>query len=225
MEETNKPISFEDSISLIYELLEKHRHKWQLKAVPYMDFDDVKQIIIFHIYKKWGQFNQSQPLSPWINRIISNQMTNLSRNVYGSMSRPCLKCAANEGGDLCNIYSIQCSKCPVYAKWEKSKKHAFDVNLPLPLANHEKEVFELVHEEINIDKGIQNFHIKMKKTLKPLEYRIYELLYIRHLSDNEVIKIVFNTNGKEKSGYSSLLKMKKIIFITAQKIKNDIDFV
>lgn len=86
-----------------------------------MDFNDVSQILRIHINNKWPLYDQKQPLAPWVNRIISNQIKNLIRNNYGNYSRPCLKCSAAEGEDLCKIYGKQCGACPLYKKWEKRK--------------------------------------------------------------------------------------------------------
>ena len=113
---------FEESIDDINREIAKRRNKWNLTVLAWMDFEDVSQILRIHIYKKWHLYDAEKPLGPWINRIISNQIKNLIRNNYGNYARPCLRCAAAEGGELCSIYSKQCSDCPLYSNWEKSKK-------------------------------------------------------------------------------------------------------
>ena len=65
---------FEDKLKEIEAALERKRSKWDLDAVAYIDYDDIKQIIMAHIYKKWHQWDQSRSLKPWINKIITNQM-------------------------------------------------------------------------------------------------------------------------------------------------------
>ena len=94
---------FEDHLDLIDEEIRKRRGKWNLKSLAWMDFDDVSQIIKFHIFKKWHLYDPAKPLGPWLNKIISNQIKNLIRNNYGNYSRPCLRCAAAEGENLCII--------------------------------------------------------------------------------------------------------------------------
>ena len=111
-EDENK---FEDYIDVIDEEIKKRRSKWKLTSITWMDFDDISQILRIHIYKKWHLYDPVKPLAPWLNRIITNQIKNLIRNNYGNYARPCLKCAASEGGDLCVIYEKQCSDCPLYA--------------------------------------------------------------------------------------------------------------
>ena len=76
----SKKISFEDSIDLIDEELTKRKGKWSLTTISWMDYEDVKQIIRVHIYKKWHLYDPKKPLAPWLNRIISNQIKNIIRN-------------------------------------------------------------------------------------------------------------------------------------------------
>lgn len=108
---------FEDVIDKINLEISKRRGKWNLTILAWMDFDDVSQIIRIHIWKKWKMYDPEKPLAPWLNRIISNQIKNLIRNNYGNFSRPCLRCAAAEGEDLCAIYKKQCSACPLFSNW------------------------------------------------------------------------------------------------------------
>ena len=118
----NENPKFDDFIEEINAEIAKRKSKWNLTAISWMDFDDVSQILRIHIYKKWHLYDVKKPLAPWLNRIISNQIKNLIRNNYGNYSRPCLKCDAAEGEDFCKIYEKQCSSCPLYANWEKTKK-------------------------------------------------------------------------------------------------------
>ena len=41
---------FEDCLGEIDEEISKKRGKWNLKALPWIDYDDVSQIIRFHIF-------------------------------------------------------------------------------------------------------------------------------------------------------------------------------
>ena len=109
---------FEANFPIINQEIAKRKVRWNLKIIPWMDFEDVSQIVRFHIYKKIHLYDRKKPILPWVNRIISNQIKNLIRDYYGNFSRPCLKCAASEGGDNCSIYVKQCGDCPLYRKWE-----------------------------------------------------------------------------------------------------------
>ena len=117
-------VKFEDYIDIISEEIKKRKGKWTLTSIAWMDFEDISQILRIHIFKKWHLYDHSKPLAPWLNRIISNQIKNLIRNNYGNYARPCLRCAAAEGSDLCAIYGKHDSSCPLYYNWTKSKQTA-----------------------------------------------------------------------------------------------------
>ena len=72
-----KKIRYEDKVDVIDGELKKRKHKWHLNAVAWFGFEDVEQIIRFHIFKKWDQWDQKRPLEPWVNKIISNQLKNI----------------------------------------------------------------------------------------------------------------------------------------------------
>lgn len=220
--------SFESRFSEINQEINKRKHKWNLTSLAWMDFNDVCQILRIHIYKKWKMYDQNQPLAPWINRIVSNQIKNLIRNNYGNYSRPCLKCAAAENEDGCSIYINQCSKCPLYAKWEKSKKSAYDIKLAVTLENHTQEVHSIVEDSIDIDKAAKNIHARMQKILKPIEWRFYDLYYIQCKSEEESAALMgYKTTEKNrKIGYKQVKNLKKAIMIKVKKhlYNGDIDF-
>ena len=154
MAKSKKP-KFEECITLIDAEIIKRRGKWNLTALGWMDFDDVSQILRIHIYKKWNLYDPAKPLAPWLNRIISNQLKNLIRNNYGNFARPCLKCAAAEGDNLCKIYEKQDNSCPLYSHWEKTKKIAHDIKIPVSLENHTQEVANLPADKVDIEKAIK----------------------------------------------------------------------
>lgn len=231
IQEENKP-SFEESLPIIQTELNKRRHKWHLKAIMWMDWDDVYQIIIFHIFKKWEQYKPSEgPLVRWVNRIISNQFINILRNVYMSSARPCITqggCYYNLGDDSCGYTTNkkQCSECKVYAIWEQSsKKQANNLKLSLPMENHLTEIFNLPSQEFDYEKAESCLHKEMKKILRPHEWRVYELMIIMHLSDSEIAKkLNFKSSERfRRPGYGTLTKMRKLFIEKARKIKEEHD--
>ena len=146
----SKKKHFEEMYETIDKVIKKRRNKWKLKAITWFDFEDIEQIIKLHIYKKWHLWDQSRPIEPWINRIVTNQIKNIIRNNYTSFARPCLSCPFNQNidGDIGNEFSCgftasrtQCSECPLYAKWEKVKKSAYDVKMTVSLENHKNYHF------------------------------------------------------------------------------------
>jgi DNA-directed RNA polymerase specialized sigma24 family protein len=224
---SSSKVTFENKISEINQEINKRRHKWNLTTLAWMDFSDVSQILRIHIYKKWNLYDPNKPLAPWVNRIVSNQIKNLIRNNYGNYSRPCLRCAAAEQEDGCTIYASQCSKCPLYAKWEKSKKSAHDIKLPVALENHTQEVHNIIEDEIDIEKTAKNIHAKMQQVLKPIEWKFYELYYIKHKSEEESAKLMgYKTTEKNrKIGYKQVKNLKKSIMTKVKKYlyNGDID--
>ena len=221
--------TFEESIDIIDQEINKRKNKWTLAAVAWLDYEDVSQILRIHIFKKWHLYDPQKPLAPWLNRIITRQILNLLRNIYTNFCRPCLRCAAAEGEDGCRIYSKQCDACPLYANWEKSKKAAHNVKLPVSLESHSQEVFSLSSESLNIERTAQNLHEKMKTVLKAFEWQAYRLLFIEHKSEDETAKILgFKTSEiGRKPGYKHIKNIKKTIIAKATEIlnKGDIDMV
>ena len=213
-----KKIRYEDRVSVIDQELQKRRHKWHLNAVAWFDFEDVEQIIRFHIFKKWDQWDQKRPLEPWVNRIISNQLKNILRNNYSNFARPCLNCPFSQSnqqesanGNLCAFTpsGTQCSECKLYAKWEKGKKHAYDIKLPLALENHHQEVFSIASTEFDLSNSITKLHVEMKFVLTE---KVYEDLFVKNLSEDEVAKkLGYTTNEKNrKAGYKQIKNLKKM---------------
>lgn len=217
---------FEDKITIIDTEIAKRRGRWKLKAIPSIDYDDVRQILRIHIWKKWEQWQQDRPLEPWLNKIITNQITNLIRNLYGNVARPCISCAANQGSaadngpGLCAIYGRQCSDCPLYAYWEKHKKAAYDTKLPLPLESHTQEVYNMPESNIDIMRQIQILHIKMKENLSVVQYKVYYYLYIEGKDEEQTAQLMgYRTSEKNRDiGYKTISNIKKMIIQKAKKI-------
>lgn len=216
----NRKLKYEDCATTIDNVINKRRHKWHLTAVQWLDYDDVSQILRLHIYKKFHMWDQSKPLEPWINIIIGHQISNLLRNIYGNYSRPCLRCSANEGGNFCSLYSLQCEKCPLYAKWIKTKKQAYDSKLPLPLEHHLQEVFDKPEEFFDIQRSAETVHAKMKEILKPTEYEVYQYLFIDGKKESELGELLgYKTSERNRdAGYRMIKNIKDSIIKKAKHL-------
>lgn len=220
---------FEDYLPVIDVEIAKRRHKWSLTSLTWMDFDDVSQIIRIHIFKKWAQYNPCKPIQPWLNVIITNQIRNLIRNNYSNFSRPCLKCAAANGSDGCEIYGSQCTSCPLFAHWFKRKQPATQIKLPVSIENHFNEVRCISDETTDIFKHVQAMHSKMQEILKPVEWKVYEGLFILGEDEEKVAKklgYISNERGR-KPGYKQIRNIRKVIITKAKQClsKGDIDIV
>lgn len=213
--------SFEESISIIDNEISKRRNKWNLSSLTWIDFDDVSQIIRIHIYKKWHLYNPKKPLAPWVNRIISNQIKNLIRNNYLNFIKPCAQCPEAEPDEGCKKFGKQCSNCPLYKEWEKNKKHAYNLNMPVSFESLENCVDTSYNDSIDIDKFKLDLDEKMKRFLKPLEWKLYEMLYIKKMTEKQAAKKMGykSTEENRNPGYKQIKNMQKAII---KKIKINI---
>lgn len=219
-----KKPKFESLIKEIDFEISKRRSKWNLSSLSWIDFDDVSQIIRIHIYKKWHLYNPKKPLAPWVNRIISNQIKNIIRNNYLNFVRPCAQCSEAEPDEGCAKFGRQCSECPLFKEWEKNKKYAYHLNVPISYdAIENANSSNLVHNDsIEIDKFKSDLDKNVRKILKPLEWRLYKLLFIEKVSEkNAARKMGYKSSEKKRSpGYKQIKNMQKSIL---KKIKSGME--
>ena len=224
-----KKQKYEDHQDTIEEELNKRRGKWFLNSLAWIDFDDVKQIIRLHLHKKWHLWDQSRPLKPWLNRIISNQLKNILRNYYSNFAKPCLSCPFNQSGiteeaevGLCGFTEskTQCNECPLYAKWEKTKKSAYQVKMPVALENYGQEIRHKSIDSFELESAESRLHKEMKDKLSEKHYAIYEMLFIKSMSDEDVAEeLGYKTSEKgRKAGYKQIKNLKKQFKEKAEKI-------
>jgi DNA-directed RNA polymerase specialized sigma24 family protein len=224
-------IKYEDKQEVVDRIIEKHRYIWQLKAIAWMDYEDVAQIIRFHISKKWKMWKQERPLEPWVARITVNQIKNLLRNNYSNYVRPCLGCKFSLGNEppACGITPSgkQCSECPLYRKWEKTKKAAYDVKLSVSIENHSESIQGMRDLNFDVLASAQRLHEEMKHRLAPKQYRVYSRLYIDGIDEEKVaMEMGYKTNEKgKKAGYKQIKNLKKLFKQVATKILQDEDIL
>lgn len=218
---------FEDKINEINEALERKRRKWELDALASVDYDDVKQIILTHIHKKWHLWDQSKPIKPWLYRVVSNQFKNILRNYYGNYARPCLRCKFNSGGDLCSQTSngLQSNECGLYREWERKKKNAYDIKLPLTMENHHFEIHSKEDEYIDLDKATKKLAIEMKKRLSYKQFVAFKMLFMENNSEEDVAKYLgYKTSEKKRTaGYKQIKNLRKIFQEKAMQILKEMD--
>lgn len=220
---------FERHFEIINSAVAKRRGKWTLSAVSWMDYSDVHQIILIHIYKKIHLWDQSRPIGPWLNTLITHQISNLLRNLFSNFSRPCLKCAAAESDNLCSLYTTQCSACPIYNYWEKHKRNAYNTKLPLTIENHIQEVFDIPGSSIDIEKTLENLHEVMRRHLNNYEYNLYKQLYIKHVSESDLANIMYKQNKNNSINFyaKQIFNFRKRVIAKARSIvySDGIDFI
>jgi hypothetical protein len=213
------PPKFEDYLPIIDAEIAKRRHKWNLTSITWMDYDDVAQIIRIHIYRKWNQYQPTRPLAPWLNSIITNQIRNLIRNHYSNYARPCLKCGAATDNNGCSIYGTQCDNCPLYAYWQKRKQPATQIKIPVSIENHPHEVKSIFDDSSDVSRHVEAVHSKMKEILKPLEWQVYEGLFITGKDEGEVAReLGYTSNEKGRDpGYKQIKNIRKAIIVKVKK--------
>lgn len=218
MKKTPKP-DFNTFLPIIDTEIAKRRYKWTLNSLAWMDFDDVAQIIRIHVYAKWHQYDPSRPIQPWLNAVITSQIKNLIRNNHGNYARPCLRCDAAEGEAGCKIYGTQCEKCPLYADWKKRKQSAYNIKLPVSIENHSNEIHQISDETHDVSSQVEKVHKKMKEILKPIEYKVYEGLFILNEDEATVAaKLGYISNEKGRPpGYKQIKNIRKIVIIKVKK--------
>lgn len=228
--------TFEEMYEEIDAFIESRRSKWRLKAISWMDYADVAQVIRIHIFKKWHLWDQDRPIGPWVNRIVSNQIKNMIRNTYSSSSRPCFGCEYNtspaaklvENG-TCSFTKngSQCNDCGLFAKWEKTKKAMHNVKVPVSLEGHKNTYLSAQAPiEYNFERANKNLHNLMKEELSDRHYFIYKMMFIDKLPDSEIAKVLnFKTSevGRQ-AGYKQIKNIKNNLYKRAQHIlqRNDV---
>jgi len=230
----SKKFSFEDKSDIIDLELKKRRNKWYLNSINHIDYDDVCQIIRRHIYKKWDLWDQEQQLEPWLNRVITNQIKNLTRNNYGNFARPCITCPMNEGKngdiDLCGFTESgeQDTQCALFNKWKKAKQEAYNIKIPLAYDFHSHEVAFKNGQEFNLERSTERLNERMEVKLNnPKMFRVYRMLFIEKYSDEEVASFMgYKTTEKNrKAGYKQIRNLKIKFKVMAQKIIQDEDII
>lgn len=224
-----KPTYDENSDTIDNEI-RKRRPRWRLTSLAWVDFDDVSQIIRAHIAKKWDQWDPARPLIPWINKIISNQFKNILRNHYHNFVKPCMGCPFNtsmsEEENACSFTKskLQDTTCPLYKKWNKTKKHAYGIKIPVPIEVLPRAEIESREDfSFDIDVYVQKINIEIEKNLNERNFRIYQMLFIEKMSEEEVaLKLGYKTSEKgRKAGYKQIknlkLKFKKLVIRILEK--------
>ena len=233
--EENKKHTYEDKSDAIDNEIRKRYYKWHLHAIAWLDFDDVSQIIRAHIYKKWEQWDQIRPIEPWVNKIISNQLKNILRNNYSNFARPCISCKYNQSkeqgasqiSNLCSLTQsgLQSSECDLYAKWEKTRKQAYDIKIPLSLETNEFDLFTVPEDHYNISDAVVSMHLRMRQYLNDRHYIIYKMLFVDHVDEETVARVLgYKSNEKgRKAGYKQIKNLKNFYKKIAKKICNETD--
>jgi hypothetical protein len=118
---------------------------------------------------------------------------------------------------LCAITTngTQCSECPLFARWEKSKKDAYNVKVPLSIeGSSHSSVADTIFApsgELDFEKAFADLNSKIKERLKNQKlYRAYEMLFVEKHTDEEVAKFMGykSTEANRAAGYKQIRNLK-----------------
>lgn len=147
--------TFEDRAEEIWQLIENRRGTMDIAG---MEWKDVRQLVLIRVHEQYDKFSPADgEFAHWLNRLISNSLSNIWRDNGGSLIRPCIKgklgCPSNCGGDLCSATpsGLQCAECPLYRKWEKFKGSKYAIKFPIPLETKDPTTgHETTHPEATV---------------------------------------------------------------------------
>lgn len=220
LEKNSQRPTFEENYPTIVKQIETKRRDFQLKAVPSIDFDDVSQILLFHIYRKWDKYNpRLSTVKTWVSRVIHNQLVNFYRNNYFSCRAPCVTCPYAISDFECEYTKSgkRDTACPLYRTWVKmKKKDAHDIKMPLSIELHQNEVGLLPTKEIDWDSVTKKLDLRLKQVLKPVEYKAYTMFYVKNKAEEVVLRAL---GFKSKNRENDIKRFRKICKVIIEQGK------
>lgn len=219
--------TFESCYEEISQIVEKWRVQWTFKASVMQDFDDIKSEILTHIWKKWPKYDQSRPLGGWVATIAKRQFWNILRDIYLSTSSPCARCVCNTGNGQCTIYGEQgeeqkkhgAIECPLYKKWDKTKKYSHQARLPVTIEDKEFQVYSLPDSNVDLLNAANGLHEKMKEVLTKSEWDIYERIYVLHQDEAKVAEELGFKKTEEKRKTMADRRIRQLKTLAVKKAK------
>lgn len=230
--ERDPNLTFEDRYTDIVHWVEKRRRNIDLATLEWLD---IRQLILIRVSQQYHTFDPAKgEFRRWVNRVITNCLRNIWRDHLAAFQRPCVTgkggCVDNVGSGLCRRTpsGTQCSECPAYKDWEARKGDHHAISLPLPLDNHSQEVHSKQSDFMDIAGKKAVIDEKMKGKLTRAEWRLYRLLMVRHLSEEEAAKAMGYKHKKGRkprmwAGYQIVLNARKKFVEIAKAIIEEND--
>ena len=99
--------------------------------------------------------------------------------------------------------------------------------MALALENHSHEVNVMKDHNFDIMRAHEKLNAQMKKELSIKQYKVYELLFINHVDEEEVARQMgYKTSEKgRKAGYKQIKNLKKIFKQKAAEILEHEDII
>lgn len=186
---------FEARYDELSAILARRRSSWTLTT---LDWDDVASILMNHLWRKFHMYDPAKgPLENWANRVISRGLSNILRDSLYKFSPPCVavgpsggNCVFNLAGNGCAYTpsKIKCSECKLYRKWQSKKESLFNIKASLPLASHSQEVQNLQEDFLDVAAAKKVIDVRVMAQLNTHDASIYRMLFVEHLSIEDVGK-------------------------------------
>ncbi len=198
---------FNELLPRIRVIVSKRKGSWTLSTLAW---EDVESILMTRIWQQLPMYDVARPFDNWANRLISNTLSNLLRDRIYRFERPCItanpaggSCVFNEGGDRCGFTESgkQCAECPLYAKWQKKKEFAHNLQSSLPLESHAQEVHSPHNQFFDVAAAKPLIDQKVMSQLNHHDAKVYRMLFIDHMSMEDVSKkMKYKTQSNSKVG-------------------------
>ena len=111
----------------------------------------------------------------------------------------------------------------MFANWSRTKKQAYNAKLPVSINDHTYEINSTEYSDIDILGVMDKISAKMEEVLKPAEWKIYQALYIEHMSEEDAATLMgYKTNEKNRvPGYKQIKNVKKAIIKKVKRMLED----
>lgn len=214
-------MTFEERLPVITKEIAKRKARYVLTTLPW---EDVVQILLIRLFTKYHLYDpKKSEFTHWCNTVITNAIKNVLRNNLTKWSRPCiLGCTYNLGEEFCGYTKSgkQCEECPLYAEWKRKKYNHFAIQQAFTLEAHIQEVDNIQNDFLDIEDRKKIIDKKIQAKLNAHEYKIYEMLYIKNMTEKEVGTLL-NYKVLENSdipGYQIISKAKKKFVAAAKQV-------
>tara|TARA_R100000482_G_C5024161_1_gene101154 strand:- start:100 stop:507 length:408 start_codon:yes stop_codon:yes gene_type:complete len=122
----------------------------------------------------------------------------------------------------------QDESCPDFAKWRKKKERAFNIKLPLSLEEGVATGTATLRDFVDYKESSDKLHKLVMEQLNDKHKKIYYMLYIENIDENDVAKkFGFKADAakRKKPRYKQIANLKKKFYNLAVKIMKDHDIL
>ena len=118
--------------------------------------------------------------------------------------------------------------CPDFAKWKKKKERAFNIKLPLALEEGVSTGVATLKDFVDYKNASNKLHGLVMEQLNEKHKKIYYMLYIENIDENDVAKkfgFKADSAKRKKPRYKQMANLKKKFYNIAVKIMKEHDIL